>query len=49
MKKVLEKYIDKITADTLTENFVTTKLETSDMEKELEINGEKVTVQIKGL
>ena len=33
MQKVLDKYLDKITADTLTENFVKTQIE-SDIEKE---------------
>jgi len=47
--QVLEKYIEKITADTLTEEYVTTAIETLDIEKEVEINGEKVLVQIKGI
>ena len=48
MQKVLEQYLDKITTDTLTDNFVKTPIE-NDIEKELEINGEKVKVQIKGI
>ena len=48
MHKVLEKYLSKITADTLTEKFVDTTIE-HDIEKELEINGENVKVQIKGM
>ena len=48
MQKVLEQYLDKITTDTLTDNFVKTAIE-NDIEKELEINGEKVKVQIKGI
>ena len=48
MQKVLEEYLEKITQDTLTEKFVKTPIE-NDIEKELEINGEKVTVQIKGM
>ena len=49
MKKVLETYLDKIIADTLTEKFVQTKIENPDIEKEMEINGENIKVQIKGL
>ena len=48
MQKVLEEYLEKITQDTLTEKFVKTPIE-NDIEKEIEINGEKVTVQIKGM
>lgn len=47
--KVLEKYIDKITADTLTEKYLTTTITLPDIEKEIEINGEKVLIQIKGI
>jgi len=46
MQKVLEKYISKITEDTLTNNFKTEKLEKNVIEKQLEINGETVLVQI---
>ena len=49
MKKVLETYLDKIIADTLTEKFVQTKIENPDIEKEIEINDENIKVQIKGL
>ena len=49
MQKVLETYLDKITGDTLTENFMKTKIEKPDIEKEIAINGENVIVQIKGL
>ncbi len=49
MQKVLEKYIDKITADTLTENFERSSISSPDIEKELDINDEKVKVQIKGI
>ena len=48
MQKVLEEYLERITQDTLTEKFVKTPIE-NDIEKEIEINGEKVTVQIKGM
>ena len=47
--QVLEKYIEKITADTLTEEYLTTAITSPDIEKEVEINGEKVLVQIKGI
>ena len=46
MQKVLKEYIDKITADTLTENFSKTALKNPIIEKKLEINGEKIIVQI---
>ena len=46
MKKVLEKYLDKITADTLTDKFSETAISSPIIEKEIEINGEKVKVQI---
>ena len=49
MQKVLGKYIDKITADTLTENFEKASISKPDIEKELDINDEKIKVQIKGL
>ncbi len=49
MQKVLEKYIDKITADTLTETFEKSAISNPDIEKELDINDEKVKVQIKGI
>ena len=48
MQKVLEEFLERITQDTLTEKFVKTPIE-NDIEKEIEINGEKVTVQIKGM
>ena len=46
MQKVLKEYTDKITADTLTENFSKTALKNPIIEKKLEINGEKIIVQI---
>ncbi len=46
MRKVLDNYIDKIVADTLTDKFETNKIENSIIEKELEINNEKILVQI---
>ena len=46
MQKVLKNYLDKITADTLTDIFKTEKLSKAIIEKELDINGEKVLVQI---
>ena len=49
MQKVLANYLDKITGDTLTENFMKTKIEKPDIEKEITINGENIIVQIKGL
>lgn len=46
MEKVLANYVDKITADTLTENFSREAIANPVIEKEIEINGEKITVQI---
>lgn len=46
MNKVLENYLNKITADTLTENFSKEEITNPVIEKEIEINGEKVTVKI---
>lgn len=46
MKKVIEEYIDKITQDTLSDSFVQTKLTNSKIEKELDINDEKVMIYI---
>ena len=46
MKNVLEKYIDKIMEDTLTENFSLVGMKNSLINKEIEINGEKVNIQI---
>ena len=46
MEKVLANYVDKITADTLTENFSREAIANPVVEKEIEINGEKITVQI---
>lgn len=46
MEKVLENYVEKITADTLTENFSREAIANPVIEKEIEINGEKITVQI---
>lgn len=46
MEKVLANYVDKITADTLTENFSREVIANPVIEKEIEINGEKITVQI---
>lgn len=46
MEKVLANYIDKITADTLTENFSRETISNPVIKKEIEINGEKITVQI---
>jgi len=46
MEKVLANYVDKITADTLTENFSKEEITNPVIEKEIEINGEKVTVKI---
>ena len=46
MEKVLANYVEKITADTLTENFSRESIENAVIEKEIEINGEKITIQI---
>ncbi len=46
MEKVLANYVEKITADTLTENFSRETIANAVIEKEIEINGEKITVQI---
>lgn len=46
MEKVLANYVEKITADTLTENFSRETIENAVIEKEIEINGEKITIQI---
>ena len=46
MEKVLENYVEKITADTLTENISREAIANPVIEKEIEINGEKITVQI---
>lgn len=46
MEKVLANYVDKITADTLTENFSREAIKNPVIEKEIEINGEKLTIQI---
>lgn len=46
MEKVLANYVDKITADTLTENFSREAIINPVIEKEIEINGEKLTIQI---
>ena len=49
MQKVLGKYLEKITEDTLTEKFSREPMTNATLEKELEINGEKVLVQLLGL
>lgn len=46
MEKVLANYVEKITADTLTENFSRESIANTVIEKEIEINGEKITIQI---
>lgn len=46
MQKVLKNYLEKITADTLTDKFSETAIKNPVIEKEIEINGEKVTIQI---
>ena len=46
MEKVLANYVEKITTDTLTENFSRESIENAVIEKEIEINGEKITIQI---
>lgn len=46
MEKVLANYVEKITADTLTENFSREAIANAVIEKEIEINGEKITIQI---
>lgn len=46
MKKVLARHIDKIIEDTLTDDFKTEKLEAAIIDKEIDINGEKMIVQI---
>lgn len=46
MEKVLANYVEKITADTLTENFSRETIANAVIEKEIEINGEKITIQI---
>ena len=46
MEKVLEKHIEKITEDTLTEKFSKEALNNAELEKEIEINGEKVIVYL---
>ena len=48
MQKVLENYIDKIKQETLTEQYTTQKLEKQDITKTIEINGEEVTIELKG-
>lgn len=45
MKKVIKEYISKIIEDTLTENFSEEKLKKVALEKEIDINGEKVTIR----
>ena len=49
MQKVLDKYLDKVLSDTLTEKFSKEKITKPVIEKEIEINGEKVLIQIEGL
>lgn len=46
MEKVIANYGEKITADTLTENFSKEAIAKPVIEKEIEINGEKVIIQI---
>ncbi|MCL2354379.1 MAG: isoleucine--tRNA ligase [Oscillospiraceae bacterium] len=46
MQKVLKDHIDKIIEDTLTETFSKEKANNPDLEKELEINNEKLTVAL---
>ncbi|MDO5557845.1 MAG: isoleucine--tRNA ligase [Clostridia bacterium] len=49
MKKVLDKFLNKIIEETLTNEFRTEKIENPSIEKEIEINGEKVKVSLKGI
>lgn len=49
MKKVIQEYITKITEDTLSDSFIETKLLNAKIEKEIEINDEKVMIYIKAL
>jgi len=49
MQKVLGQYLEKIIEDTLTEKFEPEPMPNASLEKELDINGEKVVVQLLGL
>ena len=48
MKKVIKEYIGRIIEDTLTNKFTEEKLEKPIVEKEIDINGELVKIQIAG-
>lgn len=49
LNKVLEKYLDNIKNETLTDKFYNEKMQTPDIEKCLEFNGEKVEIYLKGI
>ena len=49
LSKVIEKYIENIKSETLTNEFLNKKLENSDIEKTLDFNNESITISLKGL
>lgn len=49
LNKVVEKYLDEIKKETLTDKYYNKKIENCDIEKTLELNGESINISIKGL
>ena len=47
--KILEKYLDKILDETLAVKFYKEKMPSSDVENTIELNGESVTIYLKGI
>ena len=49
MKKVLDQYLEKIVEETLTKTFYDKTIQNADLLKKIEINGEEVTISLKGI
>ena len=49
MKKVLDQYLEKIVEETLTKTFYDKTIQNADLLKRIEINGEEVTISLKGI